>query len=85
VFPPDDHWPFVPCGDQALGMFEDLLIGRPACSRFLLGSRPALIFHFALVEAHNRIVAEWGRVSMSASGKSGPQQAVRNGGEGPKH
>jgi hypothetical protein len=28
----------VPGGDQALGIFEDLLVSRATCSRFLLGA-----------------------------------------------
>jgi hypothetical protein len=42
----------VPGGHQLLGILEDLAIGRPARSRFLLGRLSASVIHFALVEAH---------------------------------
>jgi len=57
----------VPGGDQTFGIFEGLLVGCAAGSRFLLGSRPALIFHLSAVEAHAMIVAEALQESMSAS------------------
>jgi hypothetical protein len=31
----------VPHGDEVLGILKDLLFGRAACSRFLLGRFPA--------------------------------------------
>jgi hypothetical protein len=48
----------VPDRDEVVGVLKDLLLGRAVCSRFLLGSLPAPVFHFALVEAHGRIVVE---------------------------
>jgi hypothetical protein len=53
-------------GDQVIGILKDLLFGRAAGSRFLLGSLPVPILHFALVEAHGGIVAEEVGVSTSA-------------------
>jgi hypothetical protein len=56
----------VPHGDQVLGILEDLSLSRATRSRFLLRSLPAAVLHFALVESHNRIVAELALVSISA-------------------
>jgi hypothetical protein len=47
-----------------LGILEDLAIGRAPRSRFLLGSLPAPVLHFALVESHGRIVADWTRLAI---------------------
>lgn len=44
----------VPGAHQLLGILQDLLLGRVACSGFLLGDLPASILHFALVEARDR-------------------------------
>ena len=38
----------------------NLLIGRAACSGFLLGLLPAGIVHFALVEARRSVIMEQG-------------------------
>jgi hypothetical protein len=43
-----------------------LLLGRTARGRFLFGSLPAPVLHFALVEFHGRIVAGLARESTSA-------------------
>ena len=51
-------WRLVPYCNQVLGVLKDLPLGRAASSRFPLGLLPAAVLHFALVEAHGRIVAE---------------------------
>ena len=43
---------FVPGGYQALGILEDLGIGRAPGRGFLLRGLAALIVHLAAVEAH---------------------------------
>ena len=53
----EQHWhalglALVPRRDQALGVLKHLSIGRASSGSFLLGSLPALILHFAAVEAH---------------------------------
>jgi hypothetical protein len=55
----------VPHRDEGVGILEDLLFGRTARSRFLLGCLPAPVLHFAAIESHAGIVVEWEGVSMS--------------------
>jgi hypothetical protein len=50
----------IPGGDQPLGILKHLGIGCSPGHSLFLGSLPALILHFALVEADSRIVAERG-------------------------
>jgi hypothetical protein len=40
------------------GIIKDLLFGRTARSRFLLGSLPAPVLHFSTIESHAGIVVE---------------------------
>jgi hypothetical protein len=51
----------VPHGDQVIGLFKDLAIGRATCSRLLLRGLPAPVLHFALVESHAGIVVDRAR------------------------
>ena len=53
--------------DQPSGIFKHQRVGCAACCRFLVGSLPALILHFAAVETHVQIVVEPAAKSMSAS------------------
>jgi hypothetical protein len=46
----------VPGGTQALGIFEDLPLGRAPAGRFLFGCGAALIFHLAFIETHGRTI-----------------------------
>ena len=48
----------VPHGNQVFGVLKDLLLGRAARSRLLLGLLPAGVLHFALVKAHERHTTE---------------------------
>jgi len=43
---------FIPCCDEAAGVFEDLGLGRALRGRFPLGGRRVLCLHLAAVEAH---------------------------------
>jgi hypothetical protein len=49
--------PRVPCGDQALGVLDDLRLGRAFRGRLLLGGG-TLTLHPAAIEPHGLIVAE---------------------------
>jgi hypothetical protein len=67
------------------GILKDLLLASGARNGILLGSFPAAVLHFAAVESHPGIVAEWAGGSMSAvlqklprlspAGRDGPRTA----------
>jgi hypothetical protein len=55
----------VPGGDQALGVLKNLSIGRSTSGGLFFGGVAALVLHFAAVDAHDRIVAEAARKSIT--------------------
>jgi hypothetical protein len=59
----------VPFANKVVGILKDLLLGRASGGRFLLGGLPAAVLHFALVEAHGRIVPAAAAMSIRNHGR----------------